>query len=166
MTLTLPNSELVACAWIATVPGFTSAMVGTTLPSIQKTLPAWVSTGFITVMVVGGTPGAYMPQAAPVVQVDCWAVNATQVGVGGPINVATKPPWGTANGLAEQIRAASYGLNKSAGGRRLAMPVAGYAHAAVQSAQLMSEPRRLPADPASYARYQFDLQLFWVAEAT
>lgn len=168
MTLLLPNSELVALAWVASVPGFTTAMVGTTLPSLpaKGAVPPWVGTGFITAVVVGGTPDAYMPQAQPVVQFDCWAVNATQAGATGPINIATKPPWGRANQLAEQIRAASYDLNRSGAPRRLAMPVSGYRHACVHSALLLSEPRRLPSDPASYARFQFDIQLFWIAEAT
>lgn len=167
--LLLPNSELVAAAWLAAVPGFTTAMVGTTLPRMPASgpLPAWIGTGFVTVgPVVGGTPGTNMPLAEPVVSVNCWAVNATKTdGSGASINVSTKPPWGRAAQLAEQIRAAVYTLDKGAG-RQVVMPVPGYARATVNGAQLLSEPRRMPSDPASYARFQFELQLFWIGGTT
>ena len=163
-TLLLPDSELVAQGWLAAIPGWSSAMVGTTLPRLGPVgpLPAWVSTGFVTVAVVGGTPASHVPQAQPVLSISCYAVNAKCAGPDQPISTSTKPPWGRASQLAEQIRAAAYVLDKGAG-RAVSMPVPGYAHAAAQSALLLSEPRRVPADIASYARYQFDLQLTWVA---
>lgn len=168
-TLLLPNSELVACGWLSAVPGFTAAMVGTTLPRIPGAgpLPDWIGTGFVTVgPVVGGTPGGYMPTAEPVLSISCYAANATGTGLpGAPINVSTKPPWGRAAQVAERIRAAVYTLDKGPG-RQVAMPVPGYAHATVTGAQMLSEPRRMPSDPASYARYQFDLQLFWIGGTT
>jgi hypothetical protein len=163
--LLLPNSELVAAGWLAAIPGWSSAMVGTTLPRIgsQGPLPAWAATGFATVAVVGGTPGALMPVAEPVVSINCWAVNASVAGAPtGPINVSNKPPWGHASQLCEQIRQAAYTLDKGAG-RSVAMPAPGYAHAAVTGAQLLTEPRRLPADLAGYARFQMEIQLRWVA---
>ncbi|QOR55838.1 MAG: hypothetical protein YHS30scaffold324_70 [Catenulispora phage 69_17] len=162
-TLLLPNSELVACAWLAQVPGFTAAMVGTTLPRLGPTgpLPDWVAAGFVTVAVGGGTPGSHAPLAEPALSVNCWAVNATCTGSGQPINVSPRPPWGKAAQLAEQIRHAVYVLDKGAT-RAVSMPVPGYAGAAVMSALLLSEPRRVPADIAGFARTQFDLQLDWV----
>lgn len=167
-TLLLPNSELVACGWLAEIPGWSSAMVGTTLPRMPSSgpLPAWATAGFATVAVVGGTPGALMASVEPVVSINCWAVNATGSGTAGaPINVQNKPPWGKAAQLAEQIRAAAYTLDKS-GGRSVAMPASGYAHAAVLGAQLLTEPRRMPADLAGYARFQMEIQLRWVAGST
>lgn len=162
--LLLPDSELVTQGWLAAIPGWSTAMVGTTLPRIGPTgpMPDWVATGFVTVGVVGGTPASHVPQAQPAMSVNCWAVNATCAGPGQPINVKPRPPWGDASQLAQQIRAAVYTLDKGPG-RAVAMPVPGYAHAAVMSALLLTEPRRVPADPAGFARYQFDLQLTWVA---
>src|SRR5207248_7092389 len=57
-TLLLPDSELVASGWLAAIPGWSSAMVGTTLPRLGPNgpLPDWATTGFVTVVVVGGTP--------------------------------------------------------------------------------------------------------------
>lgn len=163
-TLLLPDSELVASGWLAAIPGWSSAMVGTTLPRLGPNgpLPDWVDTGFVTVAVVGGTPASHVPQAEPVLSVNCWAVNASCAGPGQPINVQNKPPWGRASQLAEQIRAAAYVLDKGIG-RGVTMPVPGYAHAAVTSALLLTEPRRMPSDMAGYARYQLDIQLTWVA---
>jgi len=162
-TLLLPNSELVACAWLAQVPGWTSAMVGTTLPRIGPVgpMPDWVATGFVTVAVVGGTPGSHAPLAEPALSVNCWAANATCAGAGKPINVSQRPPWGKAAQLAEQIRHAVYVLDRGLG-RGVAMSVPGYAGAAVMSALMLTEPRRVPADIAGHARWQFDLQLDWV----
>lgn len=168
-TLLLPNDELVCLGWLATIPGFTPAMVGTTVPRMPSSgpMPAWVASGFLAAAVVGGSPDPYMPQGAPVLEVNAWCVNATQAGgPSGPVNVATKPPWGKAQQLAQQVWQASYLLNRSGASRQVAMPVAGYAHAAVQSAVVLSTPRRMPSDFASYARYTFDLQLFWFAEAS
>lgn len=163
-TLLLPDSELVACGWLAQISGWTSAMVGTTLPRLgpDGPMPDWVATGFVTVAVVGGTPASHVPQAEPVLSINCWAVNAKCAGPGQPINVSTKPPWGDASQLSRQIVAAAYALDKGAG-RAVAMPVPGYAHAAVTSALLLTEPRRMTADIAGFARYQFEIQLTWVA---
>jgi hypothetical protein len=169
MTLLLPNSELVALGWLALVPGFTTAMLGMTLPRIpgSGTLPAWIASGFVQVpFVVGGSPDPYSTQARPVVQVSCWAANAKQDVPGGPIATSNKPPWGKANQLAEQIRAAAQSLMFSGTPRNVAMPMPGYAHANVQSAWLLTEPRRIPSDMAGYAHFSFDLQLTWIAEAT
>jgi len=162
-TLLLPNSELVACAWLAQISGWNTGMVGTTLPRIGPTgpLPDWIAAGFVTVGVVGGTPGSHVPLAEPALSVNCWAVNATCAGIGQPINVSPRPPWGKAAQLAEQIRYAVYVLDRGIG-RHVAMAVPGYAGAAVMSALMLTEPRRVPADIAGYARFQFDLQLDWV----
>lgn len=169
MTLLLPNAELVALGWLALVPGFTPAMLGTTLPRIPAsgTLPAWIATGFVQVpFVVGGSPDPYSIQARPVVQVSCWAANAKQDAANGPIATSNKPPWGKANQLAEQIRAACQALRFSGAPRNVAMPIPGYAHANVQAAWLLTEPRRIPSDMAGYAHFSFDMQMTWIAEAT
>lgn len=140
-----PNTELVAVAYLKTVPGLGSN-VATDLPQDNST---WSASGFVQVMTVGGTPNAYSPIARPVVSVDCWAVSPN----------SSKPPWGKANQLAEDIRAAVHG------GVLLPQRVtvgAAYAKADVVEARILSEPRRIPDDDADYAHFSLDLELHWI----
>src|SRR5260370_17284332 len=77
----LPNDELVAIAWIGSIPNFTASIVATQLPETANkdgTPAAWVITppkGFVTVSVVGGGEDDNLPIYRPVMQVDCWATN-------------------------------------------------------------------------------------------
>lgn len=159
-----PNSELVALAWLGQIDGITPGMVGTTLP---RDVMTWTANGFAQVATLGGSPHAYLPVASPVLEVNCWAVTASQSAPSAPVNVSNKPPWGRAQRLVETIRAGLYALTLDGYGRGrwLTMPVPGYAHASVQSAVMLTEARRIPDDQGSYARYSFDLQLTWIPEA-
>ena len=47
--------------------------------------------------------------------------------------------------------------------RTVTMPT-GYRGAFVRQAQLISEPRRIPGDAASYAHYNLSMSLWWVAK--
>lgn len=162
--LKLPNSELVARAWLALVPQF--ADVGTPIvTTLPQDVMTWTATGAVQVAgIVGGSPDAYVPRANPVVWLKCWACTATQATPTSRVTVSNKPPWGAANLLAEQIRAATYRIDTEAAARGLAMPAPGYYGASVHAAYLLSEPRRIPGDSAGYACYTLDLQLSWVAE--
>lgn len=148
----LPNSELVARAWLRVVAGFSASAVGATLPGDPAT---WATNGFIQVVVVGGATSMDLPMARPVLSVDCWTNNPS----------SGKPPWGKANQLAEIIRSSCYGGidDPNPTQRVVDMPVSGYQRAAVFSAYWVSEPRRRPADDARFARMGGDLQLHWVA---
>ena len=149
MTL-LPHTELVAVAWLKGITDVPSAAVGTTLP---KDATTWLD-GYVQVSVVGGSKHRYVPQGQPVMQLDCWAANR-----GG-----AKPPWGKANQLAETIAQHCYGgVNSAAPVQRTVALPAGYQGARVQSAYVLSDPRRVLSDEARYACYSLDLQLFWVA---
>lgn len=160
-TLKNPTNPLVARAWLALVDGITADMTGTTLPRINdKSLPAWASTGFLSVMTVGGSPINDSVVAQPVVSVKCWAVNATQPGgPGTPVQVSERVPWGRSEELAEAVRHAIPGLAHS-GTHLVTIPVSGYAAAVVKSAQMVSEIRPLQ-DATGYACHQFDLLLRW-----
>ena len=154
----LPTDELVAVAWIGSIPGLTPQMVATQLPedANKDGTPAdWVvkGRGFITVAVVGGTPSPDLPQSRPVMQVDCWAVKPG----------SNKPPWGIANRLAMLVKTATWDRIQIP--RKLTITVNGvlYPPAAVQAASLLTEPRRITDDPGDYARYQFDLALSWIS---
>lgn len=156
----LPNyltSELVAIAWIGSIPGLSVDMVSTQLPpdANKDDTPAdWVvaGLGFATVATVGGTPDPILPVHRPVMSVDTWAVKQ---GSG-------KPPWGVANSLAEAVIRAS--LDRIAVPRHLTITVNGrpYPPASVQIAKAMTEPRRINDDPGVYAHYQFDLFMQWI----
>lgn len=145
----LATSELVACAWIGSIDGLSPQMTATTLPPNDA---AWAPTGFVTVSVVGGSPDIYNPVKKPVMQIDCYA---TRPG-------SNKPPWGQANVIAETIRYAT--LQRTGFNRELSLSANGvsYPSAAVQSAYLMTEMRRMYSDAADYAHYSFDMQMTWI----
>lgn len=148
MTITLlPSSELVAVAWLATLPGITSSMVGTTLPADTST---WATNGFLTVTTAGGTPGLEVPIRSPLVQVDVWAV---KVG-------AQRPPWGHADQLAQKVVAGCYGA--TSGPRNLTLHAGPSTGTAVlRAAWATMEPQRLYGDDSSYARFRLDIRLDW-----
>ncbi|MET8826099.1 hypothetical protein ABZX40_13585 [Streptomyces sp. NPDC004610] len=126
--------ELVATAWLKTIVG---DRVATTLP---KDAASWTENGFVTLVVVGGTPNLYVPLREPALGVDCWAFNQQ----------SQKPPWNKAAVLAEAIQAACY--DHPAIPQTVALPT-GYPAARVLSAYTTGEHRRVPDDPSSYARY-------------
>jgi hypothetical protein len=136
--------ELVATAWLKTIVG---DRVATTLP---KDNSSWAASGFCTIDTVGGTPNLYVPLREPVTSVDCWAVNPD----------SQKPPWGKASVLAEAVQAACY--DHPAIPQTVTLP-AGYPAVQVRSAYLTGDPRRVPDDPSSYARYSIPgLVIAWV----
>lgn len=142
------NTELVTEAWLSTVDGMPAGAVATTLPADNST---WAASGFVTVgPTVGGQPDVDVPMRRPVVQVDCWAVNPE----------SRRPPWGRANWLAELIVAACY--DTASMQRTLTLRPPGFPSARVLAAYPVTEPRRVPSDPAAYARYHLDLQVDWI----
>lgn len=145
-----PHNELVGIAWLKGVPGLPAGSIGTTLPSDNST---WSASGFIQVGIAGGSPEPYLPIHRPVLQLDFWAVNSS----------GSRPPWGKANQLAEVVKANCYDHQDAATPtlRTVTLHVAGYQQARVLSAQMMTEPRRMPDDEARYARYSADLALVW-----
>ena len=143
--------DLVATAWIRTIPGLTADGVATQLPSDET---SWAKNGFIVVPVtVGGTPHMYIPLRRPVVQVECWAT----------VPGSDKLPWGIASQLAEQVRFGTY--DRTSFSRLLTItsgPVT-YPSARVLSAKCMTEPHRVWSDSGDYAGYSMDLMLQYVA---
>lgn len=128
----------VALAWVKSVVG---SNVATSLPKPES----WSTSGFVTVMIVGGASNADIPMRRPVVSVDVWA-NSPQ---------SNTPPWGKANSLAEAIYAATYAATSDT------LTVAGQ-DVRVFSVYPVSEPIRVPDDQAGYAHVMFNLELSWV----
>jgi len=144
------STDLVAVAWVRTIPGLVADGVATQLPADETT---WAANGFVVVpLQVGGTPHATMPLRRPVVQVECW----------GTVPGSDKLPWGIPDQLAEQIRAGTY--DRLTFGRPLTITAGGvtYPGARVLSARMLSEPRRIWHDSGDYAGKMFNLALQWV----
>lgn len=144
------TSELVACAWLKTISGITAGMVATTLPApaADGTI-SWASTGFVQVAGVGGATGVDYRLRMPAIGITCHAVNQS----------SSKPPWGKANQLAEQIIAAA---EQGSNWRLTPDKFPGnYRGAHVQNVRC-SEPRRLSDDGGGYARYVFDIYMDWI----
>jgi hypothetical protein len=144
------STDLVAVAWIRTIPGLVADGVATQLPADEKT---WAANGFVVVPTnVGGTPHSTIPLRRPVVQVECW----------GTVPGSDKLPWGIPDQLAEQIRAGTY--DRLTFGRPLTITAGGvsYPGARVLSAKMLTEPRRIWHDTGDYAGKTFDLAFQWV----
>lgn len=141
------NADLVGVAWVSGISGISPAQVATTLPEDNA---SWSASGFVELTVVGGSPGIDTPIRHSVFQVDAWASNPN----------SSKAPWGKAFTLAELVVTGAYPLNPLLAARNLVMPAA-FGSARVMSAVVLSEPRRIENDEASYARVTFDLQLNW-----
>lgn len=142
------NTELVAVAWLQGADGMEPGQVATTLPT---DVSAWAANGFVQVCpVVGGSPQLHYALREPVVQVDFYAVTPN----------SGKPPWGKAAALGEQLVAATFDIDRMQ--RTLTLPT-GYPQARVLTAHFLTEPRRMPSDDASYARYTADLTLHWIS---
>ncbi|MGH8571199.1 MAG: hypothetical protein ACREX8_01310 [Gammaproteobacteria bacterium] len=144
----LPSAELLMVAWLKGLPGVPPDGVATTLPGDPAT---WAALGFVQVTTVGGSPAVHTPLRNPVVAVDCWANNPN----------SQKPPWGKASALAETIVSACYGDTAQ---RVVTMP-AGYSNARLMAVYPLSEPRRVPADEAGFARLSVDLSVSWAVAA-
>jgi hypothetical protein len=145
--LLLPNTDLVAVAFLKAILGRTSG-VGTDLPGDNS----WTVDGFVQITAgIGGSSSVNVPRISPVVSVKCWARNAGS---------SRRPPWNQSNNLAEQIRAGCFRAYQAP--VKVTLP-GGYPAANVRSAYLLTEPRRIPGDDSAFACHQFDMQLHWTA---
>lgn len=145
------NTDLVAVAWIRSIPGLVADGVATQLPPDETT---WAENGFVVVPTqVGGSPHATMPLRRPVVQVETW----------GTVPGSDKLPWGIPSQLAEQIRFGTY--DRASFSRLLTITAGGvtYPLARVLSAKMLTEPRRIWSDRGDYAGVMFNLMLQWIA---
>jgi len=143
--------DLVACAWVRSIPGLVCDGVASQLPADET---KWAKNGFIVIPTgVGGAPHANTPVRRPVCQVECW----------GTVPGSDKLPWGIPAQLAEQIRMGTY--DRQSFGRALDIRSGSvtYPVARVLSARMLNEPRRLWSDAGDYAGYQFDLVLHFIA---
>lgn len=135
-----PTDELVAVAYLPRVTELDESIIATTLPEANA---GWAESGFVTLFGSGGNPVPGLPQDAPVVTVDCWAV---------------KGKWALAFNLARTI-------TRAFDGRVDSTPFtvkANYREARVLDGRVLTTPRRVRNDPSLFARVTFDLLLNWV----
>lgn len=145
------TTDLVAVAWLRTLPGLVADGVSNQLPADEK---SWAANGFVVVpMTVGGTPASTAPIRRPVVQVETW----------GTVPGSDKLPWGIPSQLCEQIRMGC--LERQNIGRLLLISAGGltYPNARVLSATMLTEPKRVLHDAGDYAGNLFNLGLQWVS---
>lgn len=140
------STEKVITAWLATLPGITSAMVGGTLPVDNTT---WAASGFITPSGAGGNPDLYFAIGHPIVNLKFWAVDPN----------SGLPPWPTAENLAEIVR---NGCLSNGTGVILTLPYCDQ-NARVLSVYLKQEPRRSYGDVGDYACFTADVAIHWAA---
>lgn len=146
-----PTTDLVAAAWVLSIPGFMGDGAGTQLPADDTT---WAAHGYVVLPVtVGGTPHSTAPVRRPVVQAECWAC----------VPGSSKPPWGKAAALAEQIRLATYDRRTFGRALQIASNGVPFAGAKVLAARMLTEPHRVYGDQADYAGVIFNLAFTWVA---
>jgi len=147
--LLLPNTDLVAVAWLRRNPKFSekSIGIGTVLPNDDAALRA----GFVTTTVVGGSPEIELPIRRPVVSISAWAAPA--------LAGSTKTPWPQAFQIAEWV----WEQTHDAAHRNvtLTFSLPGYAQARVFTAVALTEPRRVPGDEGNYARVDLDVEINW-----
>ena len=143
-----PNSEVVGVAWLKAAVPYLGSRVSTELPTDNS---SWSASGFTTVSVVGGSPNIEVGMRKPVFSIDVWGASTN----------SGKPPWNLASQQAEQIHDAV--LAHALVPKVLVLP-SGYANARVLQVIPRSEPRRVAGDPASYAHFQFDCEMWWVEQ--
>jgi hypothetical protein len=140
-----------------TATGTVITWLATFMPAVAQNLPkvsSWpvlsdTVRGFVTVPAVVGGSGRDTPLRVPVMQVECW---------GAAID-SDRPHYGAAEQLAEDV---VFEVYNDAAYPRTVTQRTGYNAALIQSARLITEPRRLDDPDTGYARYVLDVELAWV----
>lgn len=143
------STELAAVYWLKSLPGIPEDRIDVVLPDAEDEF-LLVAPGFITVRTIGGTPHMYLPQREPVVEINTWVAYPND----------QKAPWVSSNTLADIIINACY--DPSNFGHVLTHP--DYENIRMMSAYPTSEPTRFEDDDARYARFVFEMQLYWVGD--
>lgn len=132
------TSEKVAEAWLATA-GFTRT--GTEVPDHQY----WGGNSWLQYAVVGGDVDKDSRMRAPVMSIDCWAVDAEG-----------RPLWSVADQLAAQVIEACFDDRPP-----VALSSPGTEPFALRSVVCRWMPRRIRGDQDGYARVMLAVQLYW-----
>jgi hypothetical protein len=149
-----PTTTQVIQAWVKQFAGYSRC--ATQLPRLTD----WLSAGDFIVMagVVGGSPGLYIPENGPVVQLDVYAANRAKAGSDA---LSRKPPRNRAESLANQLCAQTYA---SPAGLALTLP-ANYRPVYLTTIYPVSEVRELPTADENLARYSVDILVGWIEKS-
>lgn len=138
------NTEKVTAAWLATLPGITSAMVGGTVPSNNGT---WAASGFIELSGLGGNADLDFPVDHPIVNLKFWTVDPD----------SGLPPWNRAADLGEIVKD---GCLSNGVGVILDLPTSDQ-NARILSVYMKQTPRRMYGDVGDYACFVAELAVHW-----
>jgi hypothetical protein len=149
----LATDEVVAVAWLKSVPTLDGYAIASTLAAETSWSPK--TDGFLQVRVspLGLLPHPYFPSHSPRIIVSCWA---------------RPKKWANAAQLAQKVRAATYEATSS---REVSIPpitdhgktVAVYPTVRVLAVQTLTEPTRVTGETSeSLARYDVSMFLEWI----
>ena len=147
------NSELVTVNWLLSLPDTLPDSVASSLPPWEDWKVSGTSRRF-TVMAgqVGGSDLNDAPLRRPVMQLDFFASRKDS---------ATRPPWGAAFTMAEDVVACTEVDSPHRGDVVLELPH-GFEPVEIRNVDVVFGPRRarIP-DPASYACVSLDVEIQW-----
>jgi hypothetical protein len=149
--LVAPTTTQVVLAWLRQYVGYSRCAAQ--LPQLSS----WLDSGDFVVLagVVGGSPGLYVPEQGPVVQLDFYAANRAKAG---SVALSRKPPRGRAESLANEVIGQTYA---SPVGFQLTLP-ANYRPVWLTTIYPVSEVRELPTADENLARYSVDIFVGWI----
>lgn len=144
----IPTSELAAMAWIRTIDGFNYDMVSDKLTGDNALIAA---SGFVTVLVIGGSSDIYVPRRSPVIEVRTWACNLD--------GDRQDPPFAEAGSLIETIRERCLNHGKFRNSAIETEP--GYEQVCVPSVYFLTDPTKHEDDDARFASWSAEVQFHW-----
>lgn len=146
-----PTTTQVVLAWLQQYAGYARSAAQMPEPS------SWLDDGYFIVVggVVGGTPGLYTPEHAPVVQLDIYAANRAKAGSDA---LSRKIPRGRAESIANQVCMRTF---TTPPGLELTLR-ANYRPAWLTTIYPVSEVRELPTAEENFARYSADILVGWI----
>lgn len=153
--MTAATTTQVLLAWLRQVAGYPDSATTVPEPDSWADSPGY----FVRVAgVVGGSPGIYVPDHAPVVQLETIAVARAAAGA---TSASRKIPRGRAESAMTDICNQTYNF---VAGTNLVLPGA-MNPVWLESIYPVSEVRELPDPAAAVARYSADIYVSWIERA-
>jgi hypothetical protein len=146
---------MVAQEWLKTADGLpiSPTAIGRTLPNLENNASIAAS-GFLQVgSVVGGTPETEVLKRRSVLELISWTPPRGR-------NM-DKPTWNRAGDLMEAVVESTYDQDPLNVQRLLTMPT-GFRNARVMSVEILTEPREVEGDEASWAGSRVEAQFNWI----